>query len=217
MDFMNRIQQIESRISDIESQVNQLGNSAPQVEGGGDFQAILQQQLNGAGGEGKLPQGTTAWVPGTTPSGLAEASITVPPQGSSSSIGAGQFEAYINQAAQDNGLDPNLVKSVIQQESAFNPQATSSCGAQGLMQLMPETAKALGCGNAYDAQQNIQAGTKYLKELLDRFHGDTSLALAAYNAGAAAVDKYGGIPPFAETQNYVKNILGNYAAYKRNG
>jgi hypothetical protein len=209
VEFMNRIQQIEGRISDIESQANNVGPSMPVPTGSASFQTMLQQQLDGPGGAGAMPEGTSAWVPGSTPiEGGSEAG---------SPLGAGQFETHINSAASEFGVDPNLIKSVIQQESAFNPKATSSCGAQGLMQLMPTTASELGCGDAYDAGQNIRAGTQYLKQLLDRFHGDTSLALAAYNAGANAVDKYGGIPPFAETQNYVKNILGNYANYKRNG
>ncbi|MCM1003334.1 MAG: lytic transglycosylase domain-containing protein, partial [Candidatus Gastranaerophilales bacterium] len=96
----------------------------------------------------------------------------------------------------------------------FNPNATSHCGAMGLMQLMPATAQGLGVTNAYDAEQNIEGGTKYLKGLMDRFGNDKSLALAAYNAGPNAVKKYGGIPPYAETQNYVKSVLGKYEKFK---
>ena len=113
-----------------------------------------------------------------------------------------------------NGLDEDFVKAVINQESGFNPNATSKCGAMGLMQLMPATAEGLGVTNAYDAKQNIEGGTKYLKGLMDRFNNDKSLALAAYNAGPNAVKKYGGIPPYAETQNYVKNILSKYERMK---
>lgn len=113
-----------------------------------------------------------------------------------------------------NGLDEDFVKAVINQESGFNPNATSKCGAMGLMQLMPSTAQGLGVKNAYDAEQNIEGGTKYLKGLMDRFGNDKSLALAAYNAGPNAVKKYGGIPPYAETQNYVKSVLGKYDRLK---
>ena len=111
-------------------------------------------------------------------------------------------------------LDSDFVKAVIKQESGFNPNATSHCGAMGLMQLMPSTAQGLGVTNAYDAEQNIMGGTKYLKGLMDRFDNNKSLALAAYNAGPNAVKKYGGIPPYMETQNYVKNVLGSYERMK---
>ena len=126
----------------------------------------------------------------------------------------GEINELIDKYANQNGLDADFVKAVINQESGFNPNATSKCGAMGLMQLMPGTAKGLGVTNAYDPEQNIQGGTKYLKGLLDRFDNNKSLALAAYNAGPNAVKKYGGIPPYQETQNYVKNVLGKYERMK---
>ena len=125
-----------------------------------------------------------------------------------------EIENLINKYAEKNGLDSDFVKAVINQESGFNPNATSRCGAMGLMQLMPSTAEGLGVTNAYDAEQNIMGGTKYLKGLMDRFDNNKSLALAAYNAGPNAVKKYGGIPPYAETQNYVKKVLSNYDSQK---
>lgn len=125
-----------------------------------------------------------------------------------------EINNLITKYADKNGLDEDFVKAVINQESGFNPNATSHCGAMGLMQLMPTTAQGLGVTNAYDAEQNIQGGTKYLKGLMDRFGNDKSLALAAYNAGPNAVKKYGGIPPYAETQNYVKKVLSKYETYK---
>ena len=125
-----------------------------------------------------------------------------------------EINELIEKYADKNGLDSDFVKAVIKQESGFNPNATSKCGAMGLMQLMPSTAEGLGVTNAYDAEQNIEGGTKYLKGLMDRFDNNKSLALAAYNAGPNAVKKYGGIPPYMETQNYVKNVLNSYDKMK---
>lgn len=115
--------------------------------------------------------------------------------------------SLIQTAAANNGLDPALLSAVIQQESGGDPNAVSSAGAQGLMQLMPATAADLGVSNPFDPQQNVNGGAAYLRQLLDRYNGDTSLALAAYNAGPRRVDQYGGIPPFPQTQNYVSSIL----------
>ncbi len=123
------------------------------------------------------------------------------------------IDALIEEYSAKNGLDSAFVKAVIKQESGFQPDVTSHCGAMGLMQLMPSTASSMGVKNAYDPEQNIAGGTKYLKGLLDRFGGNKSLALAAYNAGPNAVAKYNGIPPYKETQNYVKNIMSMYQQY----
>ena len=125
-----------------------------------------------------------------------------------------EIDNLISKYADKNGLDEDFVKAVINQESGFNPNATSHCGAMGLMQLMPSTAQGLGVKDAYNPEQNIEGGTKYLKGLMDRFGNDKQLALAAYNAGPNAVKKYGGIPPYAETQNYVKKVLSKYDTYK---
>lgn len=127
----------------------------------------------------------------------------------------GKYADLINEAAEKYSLDPALLKAVIKQESGFNSKATSWCGAQGLMQLMPETARSLGVSNPYDPKENIMGGARYLRGLLDRFNNDVSLALAAYNAGPGAVKRYGGVPPYRETQNYVASILSMYEKYSK--
>lgn len=120
------------------------------------------------------------------------------------------LDLIIFRAGEREGVDPRLIHAVIQQESKYDPNAKSPVGAKGLMQLMPDTAKRFDCNDLRDETCNVDAGTKYLAWLLKRFNGDVSLALAGYNAGEGAVDKYNGIPPFHETQNYVKKIVANY-------
>jgi soluble lytic murein transglycosylase-like protein len=125
-----------------------------------------------------------------------------------SDIAAGDvIEGSIQKAAARYNLSPDLIRGVIRAESNFQPQAVSSAGARGLMQLMPETAGDLGVTKPFDIQQNIDGGSRYLRQMLDRFGGNLKLALAAYNAGPAAVEKYEGRVPYAETQEYVKRVL----------
>lgn len=120
------------------------------------------------------------------------------------------YEPYIRQASAKYQLDPELVKAVIKQESNFNRQDVSRKGAQGLMQLMPDTARKLGVEDAFDPWENIHGGVRYLRMMLEHFDGDLEKALAAYNAGPGAVRKYGTIPPYPETQGYVRNIMNYY-------
>jgi len=126
------------------------------------------------------------------------------------------FDDLIDEHATRNGVRRDLVRAVIQVESAFNPRAVSNKGAMGLMQLMPATARQFGVVNAFDPDQNVRGGVAYLRQLLDRYDGDERLALAAYNAGPGAVDRHGQtVPPFRETRNYVKTIKQILAARKR--
>lgn len=121
-----------------------------------------------------------------------------------------QLKGMINQAAKNNNVDPVLFDSLVRAESSYDPNARSRAGALGLSQLMPDTARGLGVTNPFDPAQNLNGGAKYLRSLLDKF-GDVPTALAAYNAGPGAVEKHGGVPPYAETQAYVNRIM---AAYK---
>jgi soluble lytic murein transglycosylase-like protein len=126
----------------------------------------------------------------------------------------GALQGLIENQADRFGLDADLLKAVIRTESNFNPAAVSKAGARGLMQLMPGTARELGVLDSFDPAQNVAGGAKYLKNLMSRYGQDLPKALAAYNAGPGAVDRFGGIPPYAETTQYVKKVLQSYRAYQ---
>ena len=125
----------------------------------------------------------------------------------STSLFKQKVEFHIQQISRENNVDPKLVKAIIEQESGFNPNAVSKSGALGLMQLMPGTAREMGIKDPLNPVENIQAGTKYLSSLLNRYQGNVTLALSAYNAGPRNVEKFKGIPPFAETKKYVNEIM----------
>jgi soluble lytic murein transglycosylase-like protein len=152
----------------------------------------------------------TAATATTSTTALAASAATGP-----SALPAGTpYGAEITAAAQRNGLDPALLVGLIKQESGFNPNAGSPAGAQGLCQLMPGTARGLGVTDLHDPVQSIEGGAKYLAQQLKSFNGDVARALAAYNAGPGAVQRYGGVPPYAETQNYVRAVQANAASFR---
>jgi soluble lytic murein transglycosylase-like protein len=129
--------------------------------------------------------------------------------------GESEYESLIDQAASRNGVDPAILHGLIEQESGFNPSATSSAGAAGLTQLMPGTASSLGVANPLDPAESIEGGARYLGQLMGQFGGNAEDALAAYNAGPGAVQQYGGVPPYSETQSYVSKVLANAEAFRQ--
>lgn len=166
-----------------------------------DFAAALADSTKALENSQNTSQtGTT----GADTSGISAAQTTA---SSANSYTSGELDSIFEEAANSYGVSSIILKSIAKAESGFNPSAVSNAGAVGIMQLMPSTAAALGVSNSYDARENIMGGAKYISQLLSNYQGNISLALAAYNAGSANVDKYGGIPPFTETQNYVKKVL----------
>jgi soluble lytic murein transglycosylase-like protein len=184
-------------------QLQGLIESARQVASGADFASALQAATtaDAYSADGVMPAtGLTAASGGS---------------GAAASSGAGDYEALIEQAAARNGVDPAVLHGLIEQESGFDPSATSGAGAAGLTQLMPGTASSLGVANPLNPAESIEGGARYLGELTSEFGGNTQDALAAYNAGPGAVEQYGGIPPYAETESYVAKVLGNAETYSQ--
>ena len=174
------------------------------------FDALLGTPVGAPGFDAALSAAS-----GTSAAGGPVATAAAAPVGGT--LGGGgptQFDGEIQAAAARHGIDPALLKALIRQESNFDPNAGSPAGAQGLTQLMPATAASLGVTDPRDPAQAIEGGAKYLKQQLDRFGGDVEKALAAYNAGPGAVQKYGGIPPYPETQNYVRKVVAYAEEYR---
>lgn len=168
--------------------------------------AASASSTEGADFAASLNESTKALSSGSTDSNGSSASTQT--TSSASTVSSPQdYEAYFKEASETYGVATSILKSIAKAESNFNPSAVSKAGAIGIMQLMPSTAASLGVSNSYDARENIMGGAKYISQLLSRYQGNISLALAAYNAGTGNVDKYGGIPPFTETQNYVQKVL----------
>jgi soluble lytic murein transglycosylase-like protein len=161
--------------------------------------ASVQRQAKTAGAS-MLP-----WTPPTASAPVDQSSVMFQPQ--CDPIAQPELSDMIDSASTKNGVDPSLVREVARQESGFRPCVVSPAGAEGLMQLMPATQDQFKVADPFNPVSSLEAGTKLLKQLLDRYHGDLSLALSAYNAGAGTVDKAGGIPQIPETQKYVSNIL----------
>ncbi|MEI8389888.1 MAG: lytic transglycosylase domain-containing protein [bacterium] len=181
-----RVLQIETILAD---RINAVSPTLPKINGN-------QNDVN-------LPK-FSDYMKTTPPQGLKYKVAELP------SLSKGQIQEMVTQISEKYKIDNKLVMALIQQESNFNTSAVSKSGAMGLMQLMPSTAKTLGVLNPFSAEQNIEGGVKHLKNMLAKYNGNLILALAAYNAGGGSVDKYGGVPPYKETQNYVKKILANY-------
>ena len=153
--------------------------------------------------------GSSRFIPATSAAASSGSSFSQVFSAACQSVGVTDYESCFQAAADTYQVPVNLLKAVAKAESNFTADAVSPCGAQGIMQLMPSTARYLGVSNSFDPAQNIMGGAKYLRQMLDRFDGNVSMAVAAYNAGPGAVEKYGGIPPYRETQSYVTKVLGD--------
>ena len=208
-------------VQDVVSRVEQLQQlfgaaATPGGNGGADFASQLISASASAGSTaatgttGTAASGATASLLGLAPTAAAGAT----PSGTTGSLAGVPYGDEITAAARRNGVDPALLAGLVRQESNFNAAAVSPAGARGLTQLMPATAAGLGVANPSDPVQALEGGARYLRRQLDAFGGDVTKALAAYNAGPGAVQRYGGVPPYAETQAYVQKVQAFAAAYR---
>jgi soluble lytic murein transglycosylase-like protein len=200
--------------SDAASRVAELQAMIQQVETGSTASGSGFQQQLSAATEASGQGGAVANAVATGSSGASATSATTTPGGSEISPSV-PFAAQINAAAARNGIDPALLSGLIKAESNFDPTVGSGAGAQGLTELMPETARSVGVTNPHDPTESIEGGARVLREMLDKFGGNVELALAAYNAGPGAVEQYNGIPPYSETQAYVPRVLGFAAEFRQ--
>jgi soluble lytic murein transglycosylase-like protein len=220
---------VTARVAELQSLLAGVAPSAPAPApaASSSASASFAEQLAGATGSGGATpvadtssgsgSGTDATLAALTGTGTTSATGTASATGAAggSSLPADvPYRDLITAAARRQGIDPALLAGLIRQESGFNPRAGSPAGAQGLTQLMPATARGLGVGDPFDPAQSIEGGAKYLATQLQHFGGDVSRALAAYNAGPGAVERFGGVPPYAETQNYVRNVQAFAAGYR---
>jgi soluble lytic murein transglycosylase-like protein len=218
-------------VQDVVSRVEQLQQlfgaaATPGGNGGADFASQLISASASAGSTaatgttGTAAPGATASLLGLAPTAAAGATTAAPttsagtPNGTTGSLAGVPYGDEITAAARRNGIDPALLAGLVRQESNFNAAAVSPAGARGLTQLMPATAAGLGVANPSDPVQALEGGARYLRRQLDAFGGDVTKALAAYNAGPGAVQRYGGVPPYAETQAYVQKVQAFAAAYR---
>src|SRR5689334_15182333 len=179
--------------------------------------AALQRSLALAPVKARTPTSRSGFAAALAKAQTQPTPVAAPPQTAPVSDVSGPIPYLdeITAAANKYGVEPALLAGLVKAESNFNPKAQSGVGAKGLTQLMDATARGLGVSNSFDVQQSLDGGAKFLGGLLKQFHGDQSLALAAYNAGPGAVQKYGGIPPYQETQRYVPKVLGFAAQFRR--
>ena len=212
------VETVSARIVQLQS----LLTGAPAVPAAATSSTSFAQQLAGASASsGPATGAATAvssadWGAATAPTATADTDAAGTAGASSLPAGV-PYHDLITAAARRHGIDPALLAGLIRQESGFNPSAGSPAGAQGLTQLMPGTARGLGVTNPLDPAQSIEGGAKYLAAQLQHFGGDVTKALAAYNAGPGAVERFGGVPPYAETQNYVRRVQAYATGYRTGG